>query len=176
MSTENQHPRRATRHGFWFGIVIGGLLGALVAGAVVSAATFSTSPVLAAKAFGHGFGRSGLEDPELARERAELAARFILERVDATEAQQEEVKRIVSETIVDLVPLAEEHRANRDALHVELARVEIDPEALERIRQSEMTLADAASRDLTEALTAFAQTLTAEQRNELIEMAHRFHR
>ncbi len=76
----------------------------------------------AAKAFGPGFGRAGLQDPEAARERAEFAASFILERVDATEEQQAEVKRIVSETILDLVPLAEEHRANRDALHTEDVR------------------------------------------------------
>ena len=176
MSMETNDKRRATRHGFWFGIFVGGLLGALVAGAVVSVATVSASPVLAAKAFGHGFGRAGLQDPEAARGRAEFAASFILERVDATEEQQAEVKRIVSETIGDLVPLADEHRANRDALHSEFSQVVIDAEEIERIRLAEMVLAEEASRELTEAFTAFAQTLTAEQRNELMEMAERFHR
>ena len=128
MSTESNDKRRATRHGFWFGVVVGGLLVALVAGVAVSAATVSASLMLAAKAFGHGFGRAGLQDPEAARERAEFAASFILERVDATEEQQAEVKRIVSQTILDLVPLAEEHRANRDALHSEFSQVVIDGE------------------------------------------------
>ena len=142
----------------------------------MSAATVSASPVLAAKAFGHGFGRAGVQDPEAARERAEFAASFILERVDGSEEQKAEVKRIVAETIGDLVPLAEEHRANRLALHSEFSQVVIDAEEIERIRRAEMVLAEQASRELTEAFTGFAQTLTAEQRNELMEMAERFRR
>ena len=176
MSMESNDKRRATRHGFWFGIFVGALLGGLVAGAVVSVATVSASSVLAARAFGHGFGRAGLQNPESARERAEFAASFILERVDATEEQQAEVKRIVAETIGDLVPLAEEHRANRDALHTEFSQVVIDGEEIERIRRAEMVVAEQASRELSEAFTGFAQTLTAAQRGELMEMAERFHR
>ncbi len=170
MSTETKDERRAKRHGFWFGIVIGGLAGALLAGAVAGAA----GPVLAAKAFGHGFGRVSLQDPEAVQERAEFAASFVLERVNATDAQQAEVKRILSETIGDVIPLAEEHRANREALHSEFSQVVIDAEAIERIRRAEMVLAEQASRELTEAFTGFAQTLTAEQRNELMEMGRRF--
>jgi Spy/CpxP family protein refolding chaperone len=171
VSTEQKDERRATRHGFWFGILVGGLAGALIAGAVAGAA----GPVLAAKAFSHGFGRASLQDPEAVRERAELVASFILERVDATEAQQAEVERIVSDTISDVFPLVEEHRANREALHSELSQVDIDADAIERIRQAEMVLAEQASRELTEALTGFAQTLTAEQRRQLMEMGRRFH-
>ena len=141
----------AGRHATAFGlvVVVGGLLGAFVAGVAVSVATVSASSVLAAKTFGHGFGRAGLQDPEVARERAEFAASFILERVDATEEQQAEVKRIVSETIGDLVPLAEEHRANRDALHSEFSQVVIDGEEIERIRRAVIVLAEQASRELT---------------------------
>lgn len=173
MSTETKHEHTATRHGFWFGVFVGGLLGALGAGALVGAASVSASPVLAAKAFGHGFGRVSLQDPEAVRERAEFAASFILERLDATEDQQAEVKRILSETILDVIPLAEEHRANREALHSEFTQVVVDADAIERIRQAEMVLAEQASRELTEAFTRFAQTLTAEQRNQLIRMGER---
>ena len=172
MTTETNDTRKPTRHGFWFGIFVGGLLGAVVAGAVAGAA----GPVLAARAFGHGFKGAGLQDPEALKERAEFAASYVLERVDGTEEQQAEVNRIVSETIDDIVPLAEEHRANRQALHDEFSRADINPDAIEQIRQAEMQLADQVSREVTEAFTSFAQTLTVEQRAELMEMAQRFHR
>ena len=81
----------------------------------------------------------------------------------------------MSQTILELVPLAEEHRANRDALHSEFSQVVIDGEEIERITLDEMVLAEQ-GRELTEAFTGFAQTLTVEQRNELMEMAERFHR
>lgn len=172
VSTETKNEHKATRHGFWFGILAGGLLGALVTTAVAGVA----APVLASKAFSHTFGRASLQDPEAVRERAEFAAGFILERVDASEEQQAEVKRIVSATVDDLIPLAEEHRVNRQALHDEFSRAEINAAAIEAIRQSEIQLVDQASREITEAFTAFAQTLTVEQRAELMEMAQRFHR
>lgn len=171
MTTETMDKGRATRHGFWFGVFVGALGGALIAGAVAGAA----GPVLAARAFGHGFKGGGLHDPAALKERAEFAASFILNKVDATDEQQAEVSRIVSGTIDDLVPLAAEHRVNRQAFHDEFSRADINPEAIEDIRRAEMALADQASRELTEAFTAFAATLTVEQRSELMEMAHRVH-
>lgn len=170
--TETHEKRQSKRHGFWFGIVAGGLLGALAGGVVAGAAT----PVLAARAFSHGFGRAGLQDPALVQERAEFAASYILDKVSGTEEQKDEVKRIVAEAIADIAPLADEHRVNRQAIHDEFSRADINPDAIEQIRQAEMALADRASRELTEAFTAFAQTLTVEQRAELMEMAESFHR
>jgi Spy/CpxP family protein refolding chaperone len=101
---------------------------------------------------------------------------WILGRVDATEAQQDEANRIVSETIGDLVPLVQEHRANRETLHAELGREILDESVLERVRSSEVALVDRASKELMEALVQFAAVLTPEQRAELHEMARRFHR
>ena len=172
MSTETKDTKKSTRHGFWFGIFAGVLLGALLAGAVAGAA----GPVLASRAFSHGFGKASLENPEALKERADFAASFILERVDGTEAQKAEVSRIVSETIDDLLPLAEAHRVNRQAIHDEFSKADINPEAIEEIRRSSMELADQASREITEAFTEVASTLTVEQRNELMEMGNRFHR
>ena len=168
-----QHSRRGKRHGFFFGLVAGGLFGALAAGAIATAA----SPAGALFKHGHRMGRhGGLNDPELARERANMAASFILNRVDGTEAQQAEVERIVSAAIDGLIPLAEEHRSNREVMHSILSATEIDPQAIEDLRRSQLELADRASLELSRALTEFAQTLTAEQRAELLAMAERFHR
>ena len=175
MSTETNDKRRSTRHGFWFGIFVGGFAGALLVGAVATA-TVAAAPAIATRAIGHRFFGHGSADLEAMQERAELAAAFIVGRVDATDEQQAEVKRIVSDTLGNLQPLAEQHRALRDAFHTELSRDTIDPVAIEQLRQSGMALADSASRELSQAVTAFAQTLSSEQRAELSEMAHRFRR
>ena len=175
MSTETIDKRRSTRHGFWFWIFVGGLAGALLAGTVATA-TVAAAPAIAARAFGHRFSGHGPQDLEAMQERAELATAFILGRVDATDEQQAEVKRIVSDTLGNLQPLAEQHRAQREAFQIELGRDTIDPVAIEQLRQSGMALADSASLELSEAITALAQTLSAEQRAELMDMAHRFHR
>jgi Spy/CpxP family protein refolding chaperone len=173
--SENETKHRKTRHGFWFGVFLGGLGGALVAGSLVTAATVKASPLLAASAF-HGHGRGHLQDPEKARRHAEFATAYILARVDATAAQQDEAKRIVDRAIDGLMPLVASHRENRDQVHAELTRAEIDPEALESIRRSQMELFEAASKELTEALVELARTLEPEQRAKLAEMAEEFHR
>lgn len=169
--TKTQDTRRSTRHGFWFGIAAGIALGAVVAGAAVSAA-----PLMVGKAFQHGLAHGGAHDAAALHERASFAARFVLERVDATEAQHAEVERIVSDTVAELIPLGVEHRAHREALHEALLQTEVDAGVIERIREQEMALAEQASRRVSAALSATAQALTAEQRIELAELAHRFHR
>jgi Spy/CpxP family protein refolding chaperone len=174
----NETKHRKSRHGFWFGLVVGGLAGALTAGGVVATATVKASPLLAASALHrHGFGRGGgfLADPERARQRAEFATEWVFDRVEATDAQKDEAKRIVDRTIDGLLPIASAHRANRDVIHEELTRNEIDPEALERIRREQMELFDNASRELTRAITELAQVLEPEQRQRLAEMAEQFH-
>jgi Spy/CpxP family protein refolding chaperone len=166
---------RGSRHGFWFGVFLGVLGGAIVAGGLVTAATVKASPLLAAAAF-RGYRGGHFQDPEKARRHAEFATAWVLDRVDATDVQQEEAKRIVDRTIDDLIPLVTSHRQNREEIHAELTRPEIDPEALERIRRSQVELIEAASKELTEALVDLARTLEPEQRLKLAEMAEEFHR
>jgi hypothetical protein len=151
-------------------MVVGGLLGAAGGAALVGTATVSASPLLAAAAFHRPFARGGHLDPDRARLHAEFATAFVLERVDATEAQKAEAKRIVSEALNELLPLAATHRENREAIREELTRAEIDPEAIERLRQAEMELFESGSRKLTEAVVAIARTLDEGQRAELAEM------
>jgi Spy/CpxP family protein refolding chaperone len=168
----NEAKQERTRHGFWFGVFVGGLAGALTAGTVVATATVKAAPsIVSALHF-----RGHLQDPEKARHRAEFATAWILGRVDATDAQQDEAKRIVDRTFDDLMPLVESHRANREEIHTELARAEIDPEALERIRKEQMVLIDGFSKELTEAVVELAGTLEPEQRAKLVQLAEEFHR
>ena len=65
-------PRRKGRHGFLGGLVIGGVVGAVL--------------TVTVGAFAHGTRGGFADDPELAMERAELAIEFVLGQVDATDA------------------------------------------------------------------------------------------
>lgn len=170
MSEETKTHRRRTRHGFWFGLVAGA-----VGGAVLASALAMATPVLAARAFSQGHGGRGSADPEARLERARFAAAFVLDRLDATESQKSDADRIVTDALAALGPLGEQHRAHRGALHAVLARPVVDGEEIERLRRLEMELAEAASVELASALTALANTLTPEQRAELLEMGERFH-
>ncbi len=174
MSPENNHEvkRRHRSRGFWAFVLVAGLVGAvLVGGAIVS--------TQASGFFGHsGHGHRGhfTNDPEMAREHAELAASFVLARIDATDDQKEQVQVIVGSGVEDLVALAQQHRENHEAWRIELSKPTIDRAALEELRKNGIELADTASTRLVEALAGAAEVLTPEQRSELMEMADRFHK
>ena len=165
--------RRRSRHGFGFGLVAGGLLGVVLSGAVAMGAK-----ALAAGHLGGGHARGGFfrhQDPELAREHMELMTDWILSRVDATEDQKGQAKRVVTETFDDLLPLVQEHRSNHETFVQEMTKANLDPEAIERLRRSQVELFDQASKELSGSLTELAGILTAEQRAELVEMVAKFH-
>jgi Spy/CpxP family protein refolding chaperone len=174
MTESNDAKSGRSRHGFAFGLVMGGLLGVALSGAVALAAGS-----FAAGHFGGGHGRLGFfrhENPEEAREHVALAADWILTRVDATEDQKGEAKRIVAEAFDELMPLVQEHRSGDEALVEEMTRTNLDPEAIERLRQDQVDLFDRASRKLSASFTELAAVLTPEQRAELVAMARRFHK
>jgi Spy/CpxP family protein refolding chaperone len=171
-SGEDHSIRRRSRHGFWSGVAAGGILGVVLSGAVAMGAG-----ALAAGHLGGGHARRGFfrhEDPELAREHLALATDWILSRVEATEDQKGQAKRIVSETFDDLLPLVAEHRSSHEALIEEMSRTSFDPEAIERLRQNQVELFDRASKELSGSLTELAGVLTPEQRVELLEMGRKF--
>jgi Spy/CpxP family protein refolding chaperone len=172
MTEGSEGKSRRSRHGFGFGLVAGALLGVALTGAVAFGAG-----ALAAGHLGIGHGRRGFfrhEDPEAAREHMALATDWILSRVDATEDQKEQAKRVVSETFDDLMPLVQEHRSNHETLVEEMTKASLDPEAIERLRQDQVELIDRASRELSGSLTELASILTPEQRVELVSMARKF--
>ncbi len=177
-SNEAVKTRRRSRHGFFTGVLVGGLLGLMLAGALATA-TMAAGGSMLTRMHGHGWrGGHGaaIRDPEQARDRAELMAEWILKSVDATEAQQEEVKSILDNSIDTLLPIAQNHRDYREELRAELAKPTIDRAALEAIRESGLGLMDQVSREMIDTVAAVAEVLSPEQRQELLEMAERFHR
>lgn len=127
---------------------------------------------------GHGWHAGGPIDPAEAREHAEDVAKWLLVKVDATKEQQAKAQVIVDSVTDQIIPLAEKHRANRQALLAELAKPSIDRARLEELRTAELQLADQASKQMLDAVVELSDVLTPEQRTELLAMAkhHRHHR
>ena len=168
---EKEGKRKHRSRGFWIFILITGLVGAVLAGG----ALVSTQ---ASGFFGHGgHGHRGHfgKDPEMARERAEFATAFVLDRIDASDDQKEQVRAIIGSGVEDLIVLAQQHRENHEAWKIELSKTTIDRAALEELRKDGIQLADTASTRFVQALADAADVLTPEQRIELMEMADRFH-
>jgi Spy/CpxP family protein refolding chaperone len=172
--TEAGGTRFWQRRRFWIG---GGILAGL-------AALASVTPRVWARGFtGHGFGGHGrhvfgaqmLQDPAAAKRHAGMAVEWVLRGVDATDEQKQQAKRITDRLVDELRPTVEKHRGFREAMARELAKPEIDREALERLRREEVALVDQASKLAVGSIADLGEVLTAEQRAELISFAHRFH-
>ena len=127
--------------------------------------------------FHHGWGHRGLHamSPEAAKEHLQVATKWALRDIDASEEQQDRVNAIAAGAVDDLFRLRQKHQANRDAFHAQLAGASVDRAALEEVRKSEMALADEASKRLVRALADVADVLTPEQRQALMEQVHRRH-
>ena len=161
----------------WIGA---GLLGGLLAGGAsvwaVSSDDLHGGFMGGGHRFMHRLHGGGPVDPEAAREHVKMGVRWVLGYVDATPEQEQKVQAIAQDALADLLPLREQHNANRKALHEALSGATIDREALEQARRAEIKLADQASARLAQAVADAADTLTPAQRAQLAEAAHKFHR
>ncbi len=163
------------RRSFWLG---GGVLAGLAALVTLAPRAWALHGMGGA-GFGrhgrHGFGAQILKDPVAAKQHAGMAVEWVLRGVDATDEQKQQAKRIAERLVDELGPLAGTHREHHEAMARELAKPEIDREALERLRRQELTLADQASKLAVDSFADLADVLTQQQRQELIDFAHRFH-
>ncbi|MCW5624355.1 MAG: Spy/CpxP family protein refolding chaperone [Burkholderiales bacterium] len=150
-------------------LAIGGMIGVLLAGGAGVLAYAKEGPGPGGMAHHHRG-----PDPEAMRERMEFATDWMLSKVKATDSQKLQVRGILTATFDDLRGLAETHRHNRHALFQVLSADTVDRAQLEALRQSELALADRASRRITQALADTADVLTPEQRRELAERFRRF--
>ncbi len=153
------------------------LYGLLAAGALLT--LLAARPIAAAIQGGEGFHRRFAShwgphamSPEALRDHLQVATKWALRDIDATEEQQEKVNAIVTGAVDDLFALRQQHVANRDAFHAQLSGASVDRAALEEIRKSEMALADQASKRFVQALADVSEVLTPEQRRALAERIH----
>jgi periplasmic protein CpxP/Spy len=162
-----------------YGLVGGGALVAMLAalGTVLAARPIAAA-IQGAGAFHRGWGGHGgfhAMSPEAAKEHLQVATKWALRDIDASDEQQDRVNAIAAGAIDDLFRLRKQHQANRDAFHAQLGGASIDRAALEEVRKSELALADEASKRLVQALADVADVLTPEQRLALMERFHRQH-
>jgi protein CpxP len=127
--------------------------------------------------FHHGFGHHGFQamSPEAAKEHLQVATKWALRDIDASEEQQDRVNAIAAGAVDDLFRLRQKHQANREAFHAQLGGASVDRAALEEVRKSEMALADEASKRLVRAMADVADVLTPEQRQALMDRFHGQH-
>jgi periplasmic protein CpxP/Spy len=167
---ETRPPPSSARRRFLSGVVTGGLLASLLAGG-------ASVYVHAHPGRGGWFGAGrGSVDPTIVGERAAFATDWILHRIDASEAQRQQVQVIVQTAVQDLWPMKDQHHQYRQALREALTQPTINRATLGEIRRAELHLADAASSRLVEAIADAAEVLTPEQRAKLAELAARWHR
>jgi Spy/CpxP family protein refolding chaperone len=117
----------------------------------------------------------GAVDPARLDEHLERMLKHLYVEIDATDAQRQQLAPIVKSAVHDLLPLRTQLRdARRQAVDL-LSRDSVDRAALESLRDTQLRLADQASRRLTQALADVADVLTPEQRRQLAERIGRWH-
>jgi len=164
------------RRRFW--LAGGGILTGLVALAAVAPRASAYRALTGHGSGGHGrhgLGAQMLKDPAAAKQHAVMAVEWVLRGVDATEEQKQQARGVTDHLIDSLGPLAKKHGEHREAMARELAKPEIDREALERLRREEIALADQASKLAVSSIADLAELLTPEQRTDLVAFAHRLH-
>lgn len=169
---EKATPRHRTRRAVLYGILGSSVLAALVAARPIAAAVQEGGW---RRLHGGGWGH-GARSPEAMREHVQVGVKWALRSVDATEDQQQRVSGILTGALDDALKLKDRHRENREAFATALAGATVDRAALEEARKAELALAEEGSQLLVKTLADAAEVLTPEQRKELLEYAHRFHR
>jgi periplasmic protein CpxP/Spy len=151
-------PRRSWKRR---GLVALGITAAL-AGAVGIAWAAGVGP----GAFGHGFCTPGM-----ARDFAEFRIHKVLQKVDASPAQEQQIMAIVDGLFAKHQAMAAAHRELHQRLLAALTGPAVDRAAIEAVRQEAVTRIDQASKDLATALGDVAEVLTPAQRQQLAALA-----
>jgi len=125
---------------------------------------------------GMGTGHHGMHDgmggAMMFRGSPEHMARMVdhmLDGLDATDAQRAQIKQIASAAATDLRTQAEAGRGLRQRALQAFTAPNVDPAAVEQVRQQMLQQHDQMSRRMTQAMLDVARVLTPEQRARLGE-------
>lgn len=176
--TNNDKPTLSHRRKRRGGFVFGSLLGAtLASGALILAFTSAKGSPWGHRSgqshWGHGYGEHSHDT--IFREHAEERLDWILDWIDASDEQRDQIVDIVGDSIENMRQLSAEHHSNREAFVSAFAQTDVDRVALEEIRLSALQLADEASSELLDMLAEVAEVLTPEQRLDLSDHMRKRH-
>lgn len=109
-------------------------------------------------------------------QRMERMSDHLIDHVDASQAQGEQIKAIVNSYASRLQATKSDHLENRTAFTRALTQTAVDRAKLENIRQSELALLNSNSLELMQMIADIADLLTPEQRQKLAaDIKERFH-
>jgi len=144
------------------GLIALGLVAALAVAAGIAWAAGVTPATL-----GHGFCRSGM-----GRDFVEFRIQKILQKVNATDAQEQQINAIVDGLFAKHQGMAATHQQLHQQLLGALAGPTVDRAAIEAVRAQGLALLDQGSKDLAKALGDIAEVLTPAQRQQLAALHH----
>ena len=125
------------------------------------------------RGFGPGFGP--WRHHAMARDFAEYRLQKALKEVDATDAQQEQIKAILGGVFQKHEAMASAHEQLHAQLLAALSGPTVDRDAIERVRAQAIARVDLGSKDLAKAIGDMAEVLTPEQRAQLAANARHRH-
>jgi periplasmic protein CpxP/Spy len=117
---------------------------------------------------GHGHGGASASPEEMAKHLDERISRMIKE-INGTPEQKDRLVKLAQTAAADMKPLREAHMAARKKGMELLAAQSIDRAALERLRQEQMTAADAMSKRMVQHMADAAEVLTPAQRTQVAQ-------
>lgn len=156
-------PRRGRR--IAFGLLL--VLVAATAGGIAGKVSSGGFRHGHAMAHGHSFG--GPIDPARIEDRADRMVRRLVSEVDASYEQQDKLRAVAKSAVRDLVPLAEKAQFARREGRALLTQPNLDRAMIEKFRAEQVTLAEAFSKRLAQALGDANEILTAEQRRKIAD-------
>ena len=149
----------------------GGALVVLLAALVAGAAGGYIGKTYAQGSFGGPMGgRMGMHgtiDPAKLDTQVERMIKHFAVEVDATPAQRDKLTVIAKAVAKDLLPMRAQMRSAREQATGLIGGANVDRAALEILRAAQITMADTASRRMTQALADAAEVLTPEQREKI---------
>lgn len=131
-------------------------------------------------AYAGGFGGRGshhgprAESAEEAREHAGRMADRVLDRVDATDAQRDQIDAVLDEAVPRLYAVHQDGRDLREEGRELLVAETVDAQAVEGVRKDAVALFDEGSKVMADAMVRIGNVLTVEQRRDLADAMERF--
>lgn len=154
----------------WRRVLLFGGIPALAAG------LFFTTRAYAGGWHGCRGGHHGAESAEQVRDHMSRKVDWIMDELDASDAQRKQVEGIVAKRSTEFYELMKQGRAVRGALKDALLADQLDTARVEKARADLDALADRASDLGVDTLLSVAQVLTPAQRKQVAEHLAEMHR